>query len=98
MNKRYNETPLDQEERDLAHEIENDLYEEVSSVERKGILSAGKEAAKNYLEKNKNINLRLSYSDIVKIKVKAAEAGLPYQTLAASILHQYANEKFQIGL
>ena len=98
MNKNYNETPLDDEERDLAYEIENNLYTEVSPTEQKKFIAFAKEVAENYMAKNKNINLRLSNGDIQKIKLKAAEAGLPYQTLVASILHQYANEKFNIRI
>ena len=43
------------------------------------------------LKKNKNISIRLSESTVSKLKVKAAKLGLPYQTLAGSILHQYAH-------
>jgi predicted DNA binding CopG/RHH family protein len=40
--------------------------------------------AKNTLNKTKNINIRLSERDIHRLKTKAAEEGLPYQTLASS--------------
>lgn len=46
--------------------------------------------AKNHLAKSKNVNIRLGESDILKLKGKAAEEGLPYQTLMASVLHKYA--------
>lgn len=35
MNKRYDETPLDDEERELVQEIESDMYELVSKEEFK---------------------------------------------------------------
>ena len=44
---------------------------------------------KTSLNREKNINIRLSERDLQKIKAKAAEKGIPYQTLVASILHQY---------
>jgi len=47
--------------------------------------------AKSTLVKNKNINLRISTQTYLGLKKKATELGLPYQTLAGSILHQYAN-------
>lgn len=47
-------------------------------------------AAKNTLAKKQNVNLRLARKTLVKLKAKAAKQGLPYQTLAASILHRYA--------
>lgn len=44
--------------------------------------------AKNTLAKNKNINIRLSEKVLAKLKTEAAKKGIPYQTYAASILHQ----------
>lgn len=49
-------------------------------------------AAKNTLNKTTNINIRLSLKDVNKLKSKAAEEGIPYQTLAASILHKSASK------
>ena len=48
--------------------------------------------ARNTLEKTKNINLRLSQKTVLKLKAKATSEGIPYQTLASSILHKYANQ------
>lgn len=48
--------------------------------------------AKNTLNKTKNINIRLSERVVSRLKAKAAEEGIPYQTLASSILHKYANQ------
>jgi predicted DNA binding CopG/RHH family protein len=43
------------------------------------------------LKKDANMNIRLPQATILKLKSKAAKLGLRYQTLAGSILHQYAN-------
>lgn len=48
-------------------------------------------AAKNTLNKTKNINIRLSEKDIQKAKAKAAKDGIPYQTLLSSIIHRFVN-------
>lgn len=48
--------------------------------------------AKNTFNKTRNINIRLSEKDLYKLKAKAAEQGIPYQTLAASILHRSTTE------
>ena len=53
-----------------------------------------KKAAENTLKlmkKDENINIRVSYSTKQALRNKAAKLGLKYQTLAGSILHQYAN-------
>jgi predicted DNA binding CopG/RHH family protein len=79
---------LDEEEQAQLDDIEsgqlrsvNDLAEAKHKAVR---------AAKSSLNKTLNINIRLSERDIYKLKAKAAEEGLPYQTFAASILHKSA--------
>ena len=47
-------------------------------------------AVKNTLGKNKNINIRLSEKDLWRIKAKAIDEGIPYQTLTSSVLHRFA--------
>jgi predicted DNA binding CopG/RHH family protein len=49
--------------------------------------------ARNTLNKTRNINIRLSERDLYKLKAKAIEEGMPYQTLASSILHKATAEK-----
>lgn len=45
--------------------------------------------ARNTLAKSRNINIRLSERVLAKLKAKAAQKGIPYQTFASSILHQF---------
>jgi len=82
------EIPLEEEEKMLLNSFEN---EEWKSVEN---FTQGKEkaleAARNYLQKDTRINIRISSTDLKRIKQKAAYEGLPYQTLIASILHKYS--------
>ena len=49
------------------------------------------DAASGYLRKDARINVRLSSADLAMLKRRAAEEGLPYQTLIASILHKYVS-------
>jgi predicted DNA binding CopG/RHH family protein len=48
-------------------------------------------AASKALLKNKRVNIRLSSMDLEGLQAKAAQEGLPYQTLIASVLHKYAS-------
>lgn len=48
-------------------------------------------AARRYMRKDARINIRLSTADLEMLKRRAAEEGLGYQTLIASILHKYAS-------
>jgi predicted DNA binding CopG/RHH family protein len=45
--------------------------------------------ARNTLLKNKRINIRLSERDLINIKAKSLEEGIPYQSLISSVLHKY---------
>lgn len=53
-------------------------------------------AAKNTLNKMRNINLRVSIRDIAGIKSRAEETGIPYQTLVRSLIRQYASGQVQL--
>lgn len=96
--KKYDIEPLDTEEKELMDAFESGESVSLTDVALKKMKAVAKEAAKNYLDKNKNINIRITERDIQKLKTKAAETGLPYQTLIASILHQYATGKVKIEL
>lgn len=81
---------LDKEEQQLLDEVERGEWKRVKNfVKRKQELMV---AARNTLNKTKNINIRLSERDLLKLKAKAVKEGLPYQTLASSILHKYTSE------
>ena len=54
------------------------------------------EAAIATVQKNKNINIRLSSKDLLKLKAKSVEKGIPYQTIISSLVHQYAEGKIKI--
>ena len=37
------------------------------------------------------VNIRLSTRDLVLLRARALEEGIPYQTLIASVLHRYVS-------
>ena len=43
------------------------------------------------LSKNRRVNIRISAQDLERLQARAAEEGLPYQTLMASVLHKYVS-------
>jgi len=43
--------------------------------------------------KTKNINIRISEPDLTRLKKKAEEEGMAYQTLISSVLHKYITER-----
>ena len=79
-----------------------DAYEkELLEMDESGKISLGPidaiekstlmEAARETLEKDKRINIRMSGRDLLSLKRKANRFGMPYQTLISSILHQYVS-------
>lgn len=78
---------LDPEEKAIL-----DSYDkgEFKSIKNKDVeIARLRQYARNTLQKNKRINIRLSERDLLGIQTKAVEEGLPYQTLISSILHKY---------
>lgn len=81
---------LDKDEQEILESFERGEWKPVKNfAKQKKLLE---EAARNTIHKNRNINLRLSERDLSRLKAKALEEGIPYQTLAASILHKYTNQ------
>jgi predicted DNA binding CopG/RHH family protein len=77
---------LDQEEESILKDYETgDLKTSPDAAVQKELLE---QYAKNTLNKTKNINIRLSERDLYRLRAKAIEEGIPYQTLASSILHK----------
>ena len=79
--------PLDQEEKDLMESIEREEWRSVKNIKQEKEKAIA--AARSTLKKDKRINLRLTQKDYRQIQIKAIEEGIPYQTLIASILHEY---------
>ena len=47
------------------------------------------------LAKDKRVNIRISSRDLDDIQAKAAEEGVPYQTLMASVLHKFVSGRLK---
>jgi predicted DNA binding CopG/RHH family protein len=77
---------LNSEERELLNALEEGEYESVLTDDRKRELE---NAAAHTFKRDKRLNIRLSNRDMIAIQAKAAKEGVPYQTLAASIIHKY---------
>lgn len=49
-------------------------------------------------KKNERITIRINAEDLEQIKQKAAQTGMPYQTLITTLLHQYLSGKVMVEL
>ena len=53
-----------------------------------------REAAQATFIKDRRVNIRLSSPDLMDIQARAAEQGVPYQTLISSVLHKFVAGRF----
>lgn len=93
MSKMIDEKRLDllddpEEEKEILEAYEKGLLEPVENPEKRR--EELRSYAKATIAKTKHIRVRLSERDLRKIKAKAIEIGMSYQTLIGSVLHQYA--------
>ena len=58
---------------------------------QKGEIARLRAAAKATLLKNRRVNIRISSQDLEGLQARAAEEGVPYQTLMASVLHKFVS-------
>ena len=47
--------------------------------------------AKQAAIKSERINIRMTKRDLLELRIKADEYGMPYQTLITSVLHRYVS-------
>lgn len=78
----------DEEEKLLKSYDKGELISVADSAQKK----LYQKIAANSLKKMKNINIRLSEKVLVKLKARAIEEGLPYQTLVSSVLYRYVQK------
>ena len=78
----------DAEERDLIESSERGEWVSVGKIDEQRAF--WKKAAKGALDgKRQRISISIPERDLARLKTRAAEEGMPYQTLINSILHKY---------
>ena len=81
--------PLDSFEEKLMEDIEKDNF--VSSNDLDGVKEFFSKAVKNYksMQGSRRITVRVDNGDLIRLKAKAKEEGIPYQTLLGSVIHKF---------
>jgi len=85
---------FDKEELEILEALENDNL--IKSVNAEEELMLARNAAKEYLSKSKNVTLRLNMMDLIGIKEKSRDIGIPYQTIINSLIHNYVTGKVKL--
>ena len=88
-----NALKLDQEEMKILQDFERGELTSINNFkEAKRQLE---EAAREFLQKDKRINIRISSRDLNGLQKRAAKEGMPYQTLISSTLHKFVTGKLK---
>jgi len=85
---KYNPKYLDNEEKELLNPIESLDIEKIEPPSKKD-QSEFRNAAKQFIEKETKMNIRVPPYELQRIKEQAAKEGLKYQTFVKSVLHKY---------
>lgn len=82
---------MDKHEKKYEEEIERSFEkgEWESAPEGENLKERYARYARNTFQKNKRINIRISEWDLLRLKAKSLEEGIPYQTLVSSLIHKY---------
>jgi len=80
---------LDSDEQDLIESLERDEWVPVANLP--AAIAEAQALAIATLKKDKRMNIRISERDLKALKARAAEEGIPYQTLVTSVLHKYVS-------
>ncbi|WP_438752734.1 CopG family antitoxin [Pararhizobium sp. O133] len=82
---------IDDEEEDLIEAVESMTVrpESMLDAQRREQIEAMAHATMN--EEREKISLRIPRSDLTRLKSRALQEGIPYQTLINSIIHKYVS-------
>ena len=86
---------LDKDEQEILDAIESGKWKVRKPT--KAELEHYAQAARNTFRKDQRMNIRISKADMTGLKARAAEEGIPYQTLVASVLHKYVSGTLDRG-
>ena len=93
---KYLDLETDREEKELIEQLEKGEFVKVKDFEKEkkdAVLAAG-----NFLEKKKNINIRITEYDYLRLKRKSAETTIPYQTLISAFIHEFAEGRIKLEI
>jgi predicted DNA binding CopG/RHH family protein len=79
---------IDKEEQDLIESYKNIDIKNIKKPTKKDQKKI-KTAAKNFINKESKMNIRIDQYELAKIKECAQNEGLKYQSFIKSILHKY---------
>ncbi len=80
-------TELEPWEQELLDAFEQSGFASVPNAEKSN--AEYREFFSSFFQKRKNISIRISEQDLLKVKSRALEEWLPYQTYLSSLIHKH---------
>ncbi len=88
-------TYFDKDEKELAESLEKENWiSELDTKEKKQY----EENAIYSIAKQNQINITVSERDLMKIRAKAVEEGIPYQSFISMLIHKYNEGELSISM
>ncbi len=78
---------LHKEEKELRESIENGEWRSINNLDKE--IEKARAIARATGTKDERMNIRMNRRDMMALKTRALERGVPYQTLVSSILRQW---------
>jgi len=78
---------FEKDEKELMESLGSEEWVSVGNLTEE--IAKAREAAEATITKSERMNIRISPRDLKRLKIRAIEEGIPYQTLVSSILHKY---------
>src|SRR3989338_1547012 len=84
---------FDDEERELYESVERGEWKPVRNS--RAIIERHAAYARYTIAKNKSVTFRVNAWDIERLKARALQEGIPYQTLLSSLVHKYVSGRLK---
>ena len=84
---------LDKQEQEILESVERGEWKSVKNLKEE--IKKARAQAVATAKKDARMNLRLSRRDMIALKSRALEEGIPYQTLVAGIIHKYVEGRLK---
>lgn len=89
---------LDKEELEIEAALSRGEYRPVKNLAATKKLFQAAARNHNILQKSKRITIRVNYLDLLRVKAKAKQDSIPYQTLLGVLIHRYAADEARIQI
>lgn len=89
---------LDEYEQGLEEALEKTSWKSRTNIQKRK--KDVELIARNFLDlrKSKRVTFRIAQSDLIRLKTKAQEKCIPYQTLLTALIRDYINGKYSLKL